>query len=170
MNKKETEICLRIYERNKERLNWYMWKYFGTMDREDVHDVLQDTWKILGQNISQVGTWEEARLVVWLTKVCRNRAVSLLRARKNLVNPEEPFRMDLLEVEGSASVEDEVISKLMAEALLSELTKEERSILLKGSTLAPSQTGRPKSNAEICKAYRLRKKLKKLWKEGGWDG
>lgn len=42
MNKKETEICLRIYERNKERLNWYMWKYFGTMDREDVHDVLQD--------------------------------------------------------------------------------------------------------------------------------
>lgn len=168
MNKREREICIQIYETNKERLNWYMWKYFSWMNPEDVHDVMQETWGILGRNIHEVADWSEPKQWVWLMTVCHNLAVSVQRRQSRFVDWNLVLQEQLTDFGQTFLLEDEVIDKVMAETLLSGLTREERLVLLQKYCSHPVCEEKSDNNVRNCKRYRLRKKLKKLWKDDGW--
>lgn len=168
MTDQEKEVCNKIYEENKERLKWYMWKNFPWMNREDIHDVMQETWHKLSKNIAIVGKRDATAQSYWLMKVCHNEAVSFLRKKGSYMHRENEYQQKILESKNSISMEDKVVDKLVTETLLKSMTEEDKQFFLGDANQSEKQV--PKSNAENCKTYRARKKLKQRWREGGWDG
>lgn len=168
MNHQENQICNEIYEMYRERLNWYMRKTFPRMNPEDWHDVQQDVWQKLSEHIALVQTLSPPEQFEWLTKVCRNQAVSLVRKQKRLVDTDIEIMEKLQDSTKTKNLEDEVVIKMMFEELLKKLPEKDREFLLKNE-LSKSKNKRKRNNAEACKLYRIKQKLRKLWKDGGWD-
>ena len=167
MSHNRCELCRRIYEENKERLNWYMWKWFSWLNREDIHDILQDTWEKLMENIDTVGELEPSEQFKWLATVCHNQAISFLRKQGRIVEQDSETIGRLLDAKKAISLEDEVIERVMLKELLDKLSEEDRKILFM-SEFSKRKGKKNQTNAETCKLYRVKKKLKKLLREGDW--
>ncbi len=152
----------------KPRVNWYMWKWFSWLNPEDVHDIMQDTWGKLMENISVVGVMSQQEQFNWLVKVCHNQAVSFLRKQDKMIDQDSETMERLLEARRVISLEDEVMDRIMLEELIQKLSKEDRKILY-SSEFCSEKKKKNQTNAETCKIYRVKQKLRKLWKEGDWD-
>ena len=166
MSNLERELCRKIYEEFKDRLHWYVQKRFYWMNSEDLFDIEQDTWRKLMENIDVVGLLEPPEQLNWLVEVCHNQAVSLLRKYGRIVDKDSEIMEQLLDAKNIISVEDEVIDKIMLEELMKNLSKEDRKILYRN---AFSLKNEKRSNAEICKVYRIKQKLRKMWKDNDWN-
>lgn len=168
MSQQERELCMKLYKQYKERLKWYMWNWFSWLNEEDVHDILQDTWKELNEKISMVSEMDGVHQFNWLLTVCHNKTVSFLRKEGKFADMDDAQVSATLEARREITLEDEIIRKIMLEELLKELTDEERKILFLSMCGRPDKKAK-QSNAITCKIYRIRQKLKNKWKKGGWD-
>lgn len=170
MNKEESKNCLRIYEENNKRINWYLRRKCSWLSEDDICDVMQEVWKALSENIHRVGTWNEASQWSWLASVAYKQAVNV--ARKNVRKQEttELVQKYIWQSSIRAPLEDSIIHKLTAVNILKKLSPKEREILF-GDILKPDDptVKKRKDNADVCKSYRARKKLEKHMKEGGLD-
>ena len=57
MNKRERAICWEIYEQNKKRIYYFLLKQCKWLDEDDIHDVMQEVWKALSENIHEMCTF-----------------------------------------------------------------------------------------------------------------
>lgn len=166
MNTKEKTMCEEIYERNHERINWYLWKYYGWLGTHDVYDIMQDVWKELSQHITEVGQWNEAAQWGWLIKVANSKVVSLTRSNTRDYRLAEKVEGFYTESSPMDCVEEMVVHKILAEKVMQKLSPKEKRTLFEQYSLHESSE---RDNASICKMYRARKKLKRYMKEGGLD-
>ncbi len=169
MNNLERQLCEKIYEHHKERVKWYACKWLYWLNQEDIHDIIQDTWRKLVENIDVVGVLSSPEQFNWLVTVCHNQAVSLVRKQRRVIEQDSETIENLLNAKKAISVEKEVLDKVMLEELLQKLSKEDRAFLYL-SEFSSEQEERNRTNAERCKMYRLKRKIKKIFKENGWEG
>ena len=160
----QRELCRKIYEDYKERLHWYMCRYFSWMNLEDMYDIQQETWRKLLENIETVGALSEAERFHWLATVCHNEAISFFRKENRVVAKDSEIMEQLLKAEKVISLEEKVIERVMLEELWQKLSNNDKKIFYK-SEFSPKDDKQKCSNAEKCKAYRVRKKMRALWKE-----
>ena len=169
MDNIQRKICQKIYEENVERVRWYLWKKFEWLNEEDVRDIMQDVWRILSENIETVGEWPPAAQWKWLKTVAHNRVISFLRrAERNVeIDGEIGVSFGLSTI---TSAEDSAIEKVTAETILKKLSKSDKRTIFKNYLQSdPSPKPQRKSNAEVCKSYRAKKRLQKEMKDGGMD-
>lgn len=69
MNKRERAICWEIYEQNKKRIYYFLLKQCKWLDEDDIHDVMQEVWKALSENIHEMCEWSESSCWAWLATV-----------------------------------------------------------------------------------------------------
>lgn len=169
MNTMEKELTEKIYEENRERVRWYLWKNFTWLNQEDLRDIMQDVWIVLSENIDKVGSWAPAAQWGWLSTVAHNLVVSHGRFSTRKDTLQEELKDKFAEPKHFVSVEDMAIGKIMAETLLAKLSREDKKFILDSSSFSSDGKKQRKSNADSCKSYRLRKKLEKHMKDGGWD-
>ena len=170
MNDREKEIYLRIYEENKNRMYKLLVKQCNWLTLDEIPDVMQEAWTVLGTNISKVADWDKATQWKWLSSVVYNQAVNVIRGRVKREELEERIRIFDLFRRKRVSTEDAVIGRGTAMKILEQLSVKEKKVLYR-DTLEPGDPDekRPRDNAEICKIYRARKKLEQHMKEGGLD-
>lgn len=170
MRRKEQEMIRRIYEENKEKIRWYLWKHYGWLSREDVFDIMQDTWKAMCEHIEEIAESSEAEQWRWITTVVRSKVVSMIRSNARDERLTEKVQENIGESSVFPPAEETAVQKMTAEGILERLSPREREVLfdeyLKPSLLT-EETAR--SNAENCRSYRARKKLQTYMKEGGID-
>lgn len=173
MNTKEKSICQKIYEENHKKINWYIWKHYAWLNEEDRYDIMQDLWKALCQNITNVSARTEGGQWAWLVTVIDNNVVSLLRKNGRDEKLEEKIQFRMKNMSEDKTIENKVVDKILAEKILDKLSTEEKRILFEKHLHKPSQyenrTSKTQGNALTCKVYRTRKKLEKHMKEGGMD-
>jgi DNA-directed RNA polymerase specialized sigma24 family protein len=172
MNKKEKKICMEIYERNCQRIKYYLWKNYGWLSEADTFDVMQNMWKALCENIHKLSKWEDKSQWSWLVVVVRNEVHDLGRARERQFNLEGKAQMQHENSNhGSGNpVQDAVIEKAMAMEILGKLSQREKEILFSEYLDMPiPDVSELRDNASVCKSYRARKKLKEIMEEGGMD-
>lgn len=173
MTGKERIICQKIYEDYHQKINWYIWKHCGWLCEEKVHDVMQELWIALCQNITEISERTEGEQWAWLVTVVRNSAITELRKMQR-----DKDRLDRIQAEIELypkviSMESNVMNKMAANEILKKLSPEEKRILFEEHLDEESSEGKKvskrKSNAVVCKTYRARKKLEKYMKDGGLD-
>lgn len=170
MNTQEKTLCEQIYERNHERINWYLWKYYGWLGNHDVYDIMQEVWKELSLNIADVGQWNEAAQWGWLVKVANNKVISLARLNTRNYRLAEKAEVVYTEATPADCVEEAVVQKVLAENVMQKLSvKDKRTLFEQFYPTEVSEISKKRDNASVCKAYRARKKLQKYMKEGGLD-
>lgn len=167
MKRKEQIECHNIYVKNKENLRWYLRKYYGWLQEEDVCDVMQETWKAMCEHIDKVSGRSEAEQFSWLSTVAGNKAVSWVRSSvqgeklTEKIHSSDNFWR-------TPSAEDIALERVVAEGFLEQLSLKERRTFL-GEYLKPEiyEAENIHSNAVVCKRYRIRKKLQLYMKNSG---
>ncbi len=159
----ERELCMKIYNAYKERLQWYVRKWLYWLKTEDAHDIQQDTWRKLVEHINEVGEMSPSGQFNWLTTVCHNTAVSFVRKEKKMVSEDRETLERLLEAKKVISLEEEIVDKVLLQEILEKISEDDRKTLYMSEF---SSAKRKKNNAETCKTYRVKQKIRKLWKEG----
>lgn len=167
MKKYEETICLKIYEENEVRLSWYLRKKCTWLNEEDVHDVMQEVWKALSENIEKVGEWNKGAQWKWLASVAHNQAAYYARKNSTKEKLFGKIQEEELRPAKILTVEDVVLDKITAENIMKKLSRSEKEALFGDLLETNGSKGKTKSNAAACKSYRARKKLEKHMKEGG---
>lgn len=73
MNK---EICLKIYEENKDCIYWYLKKKCTWLSDDDVHDIMFAVWLELSSNIQEVYNLSNKTMQsAWLLSVTHRQAL-----------------------------------------------------------------------------------------------
>ena len=168
MNKRERAICREIYEQNKMRIYYFLLKQCKWLNEDAIHDVMQEVWKALSENIHEMCGWDESSCWAWLATVAHNQAVTYFRkATKSDALLEKLGNYDW-GPKRSLSAEDIAVQRIIAENVLEKLTPKEKEVLFK-NVLHPNTKDEKvkKGNAEVCKSYGARKKLEDYMKEGG---
>lgn len=169
VNTKQRQICAKIYEDNVERVRWYLWRKFEWLNKEDAHDIMQDVWRILSENIDTVGEWPPVAQWKWLETVAHNRVISFLRKAERNMEIDGEIE-DYSGFSTTDSAEDSAIEKITAENILGKLSEADKKTIFEIYLQSDSsKKSKKKSNAEICRYYRAKKKLVKKMKEGGMD-
>ncbi|MBS6193946.1 MAG: sigma-70 family RNA polymerase sigma factor [Clostridiales bacterium] len=173
MNKKEKMICEKIYEDNHRRISWYIWKHHSWLGEEDIYDVMQDLWKSLCQEITQVSKRTEQGQWAWLITVTNNRIVSKIREKVRNKRLEEKLLAYMENFSEPESIENAAVDKILAENVLEKMTDEEKYLLfgkfLDRKPLDGEEALTTLDNATVCKTYRARKKLEKHMREEELD-
>lgn len=173
MTKKERLICEKIYNDNHKRINWYIWKHYGSLSEEEIHDIMQDVWKALCQDIAEVSKRSEEGQWAWLITVVKNRVKSGYRNHERDKKLEEKLLLNVDDYPEAKSAEAHVLEKVAAEEILNKLTREERQLLFQKyqdpNLSEESGILGKTANAIACKLYRVRGKLKEYMKEGDGD-
>lgn len=170
MNDREKEVYLRIYEENKNRLYKLLAKQCNWLTPDEIPDVMQEMWAVLGANINKISDWDKAAQWKWLSSVVYHQAVNVMRGRVKRKELEERIRIFDLFHRKRGSTEDTVIGRVTAMKILEQLSVKEKKVLYR-DTLEPGDPDEKNSrdNAETCKIYRARKKLEQHMKECGMD-
>lgn len=170
MKKKEQKLCQKIYENNAERILWYLRRHYSWIGEENIHDVMQNTWAEMCEHITMLGEKTEAAQWAWLVTVAKSKVVSLIRMNARDEKLEEKVQGTFGEFSGFESAEEAALQRITAEGVLEKLSAKEKQLLVSEYLELPiSEEKSTRSNADVCKRYRVRKKLQKYMKEGGMD-
>lgn len=166
----QRQMCQKIYEENVERIRWYLWRKFEWLNPEDAHDIMQDVWKVLSEDIEEVGDWPPVAQYKWLETVAHNKVINLMRRGTKAAEIEEGMQLEYSHTKNTHSAEEAAIEKVTAETILEKLSDEDKKTIFNSYLQSDTpKTLKKKNNAEVCKLYRAKKKLKKAMKEGGMD-
>lgn len=170
MDMHQRQLCQKIYEENVERIRWYLWRKFEWLNPEDVHDIMQEVWKVLSEDIEDVGAWPPVAQYKWLETVAHNKVISLMRRGTKAEEIEEDMQLEYSRTTNTNSAEESAIEKVTAETILGKLSDEDKKTIFNSYLQSDtSKNPKKKNNADVCKLYRAKKKLKKAMKEGGMD-
>ena len=171
MNKREQRMCEQIYEENKSKVLWYLRKNFSCLSESDQFDIMQEVWIALSENIDKVAKRDKDEQGAWLMTVTNSKVMTLFRANTRDVKLEDRCQNMRAADVYSDPVDDIVVEKILAEGVLKKLSIEEKRTLFEDYVNPiPKEKEAARSNAEICKSYRARKKLLRRMTEGGMDG
>lgn len=171
MNKREKKMCEQIYEENKSRVLWYLRKNFSCLSESDQFDVMQDVWIALSENIDKLVKRDKDEQGAWIMTVTNSKVMTLFRANTRDVKLEDKCLNLGQGTVYSEPVDDIVVEKILAEGVLKKLSIQDKRTLFEDYVNpVPKEKEVIRSNAEICKSYRARKKLLQRMTEGGMDG
>lgn len=170
MKKKEQKLCQKIYENNVERILWYLRRHYSWLGEENIHDVMQATWAEMCEYITMLSERTEAAQWAWLVTVAKSKVVSLIRSNSKDEKLEEKVQGSFGEFSCFESAEEAALQRIAAAGVLEKLSAKEKQLLVSEYLELPTSGEKSThSNADVCKRYRVRKKLEKYMKEGGMD-
>ena len=171
MNKHQQEICQYIYEEQKQSIYWYLRTHFGWLGDEDVHDVMSEVWLAMCQNVDRLSQLDEIAQRKYLFRVAHNQAVNFQRYDERNKSLMEKIDQDTVTFPiYSDSVENMAMERISAQSVIDKLTQKDKKVLFRHYlSLSNLESKTTKSNADICKDYRVRQKLVKMMREGGLD-
>lgn len=174
MKRKEEELCLWIYETYKDRICRYLNYRFSDIPREDLRDVLQNVWTDMVKDIHKLVPLNETERLKWLLAVAKIEAFDWYRTKQkmqfeSLEEVEEKEQRNLWNQLLSDPVQDLVMQKLEALEIIRNLTEPECQILYSSCGEGWQESPKLSTNAERCRKYRVRKKLKELLEKGELD-
>lgn len=172
MNKREKQICAEIYEANKNIVYRYLKKKFSDIPEEDLLDIMQNLWTDLVKDIKKVSVRDDTARLKWLICVARMEGINWYRKNSKVfiesLDSETQMYADRIPADKVLNpVQEFVLEKLTALEILQSLTKPEREVLYASYARNPVLDGeRNFTNAERCRNYRMKKKLKEAFKKG----
>lgn len=67
-------ICMEIYEENKERIQWYLTKKCPWLSNAEKYVVMREIWEVMSENIQELSEWNQVLRWKWLTTVAYSKA------------------------------------------------------------------------------------------------
>lgn len=83
----DREKFKKLYEAYQKKMLYVAYQILK--NQQDAEDVVQDSFLAIARHISSIGSVGEARTGVYLMKTVKNRALNLIRDRKETVNWDE---------------------------------------------------------------------------------
>lgn len=176
MRKREEEICMEIYELNKNLIYRYLQKKHPYIPGEDLRDVMQELWLDLVRDIRKVIPKDEEGRRSWLLYVANLECLNWYRRNRksrmlSLDEADENSFARKFADRFCDPVQEFVEKKLLTAEILRSLSQRERDVLYSSYVQKKFPEGkRSFTNAERCRNYRVMKKLKERFAKGELDG
>lgn len=174
MKRKEEELCLWIYETYKDRIWRYLNYKFSGIPKEDLRDILQNVWTDMVKDIHKLVPLNETERLKWLLAVAKIEAYDWYRMKQkmqfeSLEEVQEKEQRNIWNQLLPDPVQDLVMQRLEALEIVKNLTEPECQILYSSCGEDWQESSKLSTNAERCRKYRVRKKLKELFEKGELD-
>lgn len=174
VKRKEEELCLWIYENYRDRIYRYLKYKFPNVPQEDLRDILQNVWTDLVTDIQKLVPLDETERLRWLLAVAKIEACDWYRANhkvqlQSLEEVQEKEERNIWDHLISDPVQDLVIKRLDALEIVRSLTEPECQVLYSSCGETGQEHHKLSTNAERCRLYRIRKKLRELFEKGELD-
>lgn len=174
MKRKEEELCLRIYEEYRNRIYRYLKHKFPDIPQEDLRDIMQNVWADLVKDIHKLIPLDETDRLKWLLAVGKIEACEWYRKNQKM---QFQSLEEVQEEEGKGvwrhlfpdPVQDLVLERLEALEIIRSLTEPEWKVLYSFCGESCQEEHRLSDNAERCRKYRVRKKLRERFEKGELD-
>lgn len=111
-SEEEREKFIKLYEAYRKRMLYTAYQI--VKNQQDAEDVVQDSFLAIARNLSSIGNVGEARTGVYLMKTVKNRALNLIRDRKEMVEWEEVKTVSVEDIQEQISKKEELRQVLEA--------------------------------------------------------
>lgn len=174
LKRTEEELCLWIYNKNKDTIYRYLKTKFPYIPQEDMRDIMQNTWTDLVREIRKLIPLDATDQLKWLLAVGKIEGYNWYRKNQklqfqSLEEVQEMEQESIWEHLLPDPVQDLVLEKLEALEIIKSLTEPEWKLLYAACEEPLQKDRKLSTNAERCKRYRARKKLMKRFGKGAFD-
>ncbi len=111
-SEEEREKFIKLYEAYQKRMLYTAYQI--VKNQQDAEDVVQDSFLAIARNLSSIGNVGEARTGVYLMKTVKNRALNLIRDRKEMIEWEEMKMVSAEDIQEQISKKEELRQVLEA--------------------------------------------------------